>query len=428
MHNILFFLPRGGVVLLLGVFMAFSQAQASPGPLSFQGAVARTLAHNPQLHQFAIKKQALQGLRLATDMAPALNLDIEVANFAGGGEFAGVNSATTTVALSSVIELGNRRGARVSVADAKLGVLGYQRQASTLDVLGQLAAIFVSTLELQALIELAKESQVLAEKTLTIVKDRSQRGGAPEYEAHRAAAALAQVQLELSALQHQLQRNRIKLASFWGEVAPAWQQVEGDLYGFTASASFTELYQLALSSPVIHVFASERRLKTAQLQLAKAHSKALVNWQVGLRQFQQEDETAITASLSIPLFSAARNRGAVATAVAARDEVEHEREAAIVRLHSLLFDAYSQRQQHLKAVEVFQSAIIPKLTSALESTRQAYKTGRYSYQDWSAAQRQLLTAKHRLVQSAAAAALSQTVIEQLVAQPLSATAGVYSAP
>ena len=51
-------------------------------------------------------------------------------------------------------------------------------------------------------------------------------------------------------------------------------------------------------------------------------------------------------------------------------------------------------------------------------TRQAYENGRYRYQDWIAAQEELLTAKQQHIESATAAQLNQALIEQLIAEPL----------
>jgi len=55
-------------------------------------------------------------------------------------------------------------------------------------------------------------------------------------------------------------------------------------------------------------------------------------------------------------------------------------------------------------------------------TQDAYEKGRYRYQDWIAAQEELLTAKQQLIEAATAAQLSQALIEQLTAEPLTTNA------
>lgn len=408
------------LILSFFVYAPSASAQAARSELTLNEAISLTLAENAQLYQFSLKRAGLVGRRAASDVSPELNLDIDLENFGGiggNGESSGVDGIEATIALSSVIELGSKRNARVSVADARVDILEYQKQAFTLNVLGELTAIFVKTLELQELMVLVKEARDVAQNTLEIVESRSRQGATPESEVQRARAVVARVQLQLAGLIHQHDRHKIKLASFWGEMSPQWLNVRGDLYAFGQQPDFTELYQQALLSPAIEVFGSETRLKTAELQLAKTESKADIGWRLGVRRSEETGTTSFTAGMSIPLFSGSRNKGHVAMAMAERDEVAYKRQSSLLRLHSQLYDAYSQRKQHINAVKVFQVTVIPELTAAVASTQRAYETGRYSYQDWIAAQQELLRAKETLIENAASAILNQAVIEQLTAEP-----------
>tara|TARA_R100000687_G_scaffold18900_3_gene15294 strand:- start:1196 stop:1702 length:507 start_codon:yes stop_codon:yes gene_type:complete len=162
-------------------------------------------------------------------------------------------------------------------------------------------------------------------------------------------------------------------------------------------------------------------MREAEIQLARSQSESDIRWQVGIRRFEETDDTALTAGLSVPLFSGRRNRGEVQAALAARDEVRFRREDTLLRLHSRLFDAYHLRQQSIEAVEQIRSQMLPDLTDALTQTRQAYENGRYSYVEWTAAQRELLSAREVLVDAATTALLNQALIEQLTAQPLATT-------
>ena len=67
--------------------------------------------------------------------------------------------------------------------------------------------------------------------------------------------------------------------------------------------------------------------------------------------------------------------------------------------------------------------MLPDLTEALSQTREAYERGRYSYVEWTAAQRELLAARRTLVDAATTALLNQALIEQLTAQPLATVSG-----
>ncbi|WP_269618460.1 TolC family protein [Zhongshania sp. BJYM1] len=380
--------------------------------------MANTLAQHPQLHQFEFKEQLLLGRRESYQLKPSVIVGLEVENFAGNHDFSGIQTAEISLALSSVIELGGKRRSRVALADARIQELEYARQVSTIDILGQLTASYIETIEFQERISLAREDRDLAKKILSIVKHRSAKGATPESDLLRATAALAKADLILNALQQGHQRRVIKLAAYWGDTSPSWKQVEGDLYRFAQAAEFDELYRRALSSPALAVLASEKRLKRAELDLAKTNSRADLSWQLGVRHFEGSGDTALIAGMSLPLFSGNRNSGALRSARAAHNEVELLHQDAKLKLHVQLFEAYSQWQQHSQAVTTYRETIIPDLIKALNLTQKAYEAGRYSYQDWSSAQKELLDAKRALIDNAVAASLNQAVIEQLIAEPL----------
>ena len=157
-------------------------ASNAPLPLSLAKAMGNTLASNPQLHQFEPKNDALVGRRESSALGPQINADIELENFAGSGNFSSTQNAELTLALSSVIELGSKRGARTMLADIKLQALEYRRQAATLDVLGSLTRDFIQTLAIQEYIALAEEARDLAVNTLAVLENRAKQGAAPDYE------------------------------------------------------------------------------------------------------------------------------------------------------------------------------------------------------------------------------------------------------
>ena len=106
---------------------------------------------------------------------------------------------------------------------------------------------------------------------------------------------------------------------------------------------------------MIQVYASERRMRDAEIQLAKSQSESDIRWQVGARRFEETGDTALVVGVSMPLFAGRRNRGEVQAAAAARDEAalrvraakrprtqaDAEGEAAAKRL------ANTQRQRRL---------------------------------------------------------------------------------
>jgi cobalt-zinc-cadmium efflux system outer membrane protein len=285
-------------------------------------------------------------------------------------------------------------------------------------LLGRVTQRFVATLALQEKLQLSADAVSLAQSTLDIVTRRANQGATSQAEVLRARAALTQSQIEQSRLQSELVSRKMALALLWGDTSVEFGQLQGDLFQFGSSDSFESLFQRVSDSPAIQVYASEQRVREAEIQLARSQSESDIGWQVGVRRREDTDDFAFTAGFSVPLFPVQRNRGEVRAARAARDEVRYRRETTLLNLHSYLFDAYQQRQQSIAAVERIRNEMLPDLSEALTQTREAYESGRYSYVEWMAAQRELLAAQRALVDSAATALLNQALIEQLTAQPL----------
>src|SRR5690606_6897056 len=199
--------------------LAFGSALAHAGdkPLTLSEALSRAMAQNPGLQVFDFRLQGLEGRRVTADQNPALEAGLEVENFLGSDNLRGVDGAEYTLSLSSVLELGDKRQARVSVVDSRYGRVEAERQAETLDVLGQVTQRFVATLALQEKLQLAAEAVALAEATHEIVARRADQGAAPQAEVMRARAALTRSRIEQSRLRATYESRKMALASLWGD-------------------------------------------------------------------------------------------------------------------------------------------------------------------------------------------------------------------
>lgn len=394
------------------------QTMATETTLTLNEATALTLARNPQLYQYTFVTRVGQAQRESSALRPSLNLEIELENVLGSTPYQGIDSAETTIALSSVIELGNKRSARISLADARIYQTQWQRQAETLDVLGDLARAYVDGLSTQNNILLSQESLRLSKQLLKVVKNKVSQGAVPEVELLRAETAVAEAEIRLSALSEQFERQKVRLARFWGETHPQFSQLDGNFFEFGPSVEFDELYARVENSPAMEIFANEARIRDAELALARANSRADMAWQVGIRRFEDTGDAAFTAGISIPLFANQRSGADIRVAQANRDAVSYNRKNTLLRLRNRLYDAWSLREQNIEAVRIAQTRIIPALEQALSLTEQAYESGRYQYFNLIIAQEELLAAKQRLIDAASNVHLSQALIEQLTNEPL----------
>ncbi len=410
---------RMAFVTLSCCFVLSFRIQAEPQQtLTLDNAIEKTLAQNPQLHQFPLVRQSIFAQRKTGELSPGYTLGMDVENAAGSGAMKGMDAAEVTLSLSSVIEMGDKLKSRVSVVDANLDVFELTRQVKTLDVLGQLTSAYIRSLTTQEQLKLSAEALTLSEALHKKVSERAQRGAASDAEVMRARAMVTQSRILRSNILKKLERQKIALSRYWGETQPVFSNLQGDLFAFGQEKSYQALYEKVKQSPAIDVFASEQRLKEAELRLAKSQNSGDLGWQFGVRRFEETGDNALTLGVSIPLFSKSRNTGEVKRVLAERNVVAYKRADTLLNLHEQLYRAYSLRQQNIASYQQLTTHVIPDLEKALSLTQFYYERGRLKYQDWVAAQQELLSAKQQMIENASNALLNQAVIEQLTAQPL----------
>ncbi|MCO1334356.1 TolC family protein [Microbulbifer sp. OS29] len=395
--------------------------------LTLPDAIGLTLAQNPELSVYPVRKRGLEGAEQTAALKPALELGIETeykhfsedsSDNAPDPEDGADNEFELTVTLSSVIELGNKRRARVDVVNAQRDLLIADEQARALDLLAEVIRRYAQVLAAQELVVLGEEKVVLARETLNAVSARVSAAASPVSERMRAESALAKAKLAEKGNKRMLVYYKLALSALWGQPAPDYQVDSSELYRFEPGASFHVLYEQAQENPAIARFASEERLQASQLRLTQANSRPDVGWYAGLRANPAVDETAILAGFNVPLFSAKRNRGAVITAMTELDEVMLRREATLLQLYPQLYLAVTSREQALGTVSTLQDSVIPKLRQALREVDRAYRRGRDSYVDLISAREELLDAERARIEAARSILLFGAEIEQLTARPL----------
>ncbi|KGJ89455.1 TolC family protein [Thalassotalea sp. ND16A] len=421
--------PQSGLapscLLLLGTLLLspqlIAQDNSSTDELTLSAAIKRTLQQNPALQVFKFRQAALAGQQQTQNLTPGYELGFEIENFAGTGDLGALDSSEFTVSISSIIEIGDKRAARVGVVQNRSLLLAAERKIQALTLLAQVTRRYIDVLAAQERVALAKEASQLAEDTLAEVEKRAKAGNSPKAEVKRAMAALGNTRLTLSAEQQRFEYSKVALTLLWNETTPTFAQVDGNLFHFSEDVAFTTLFAKAKQNPAVLAFATEQRLKDAELRLARSNSATDIQWSVGIKQMQEVDDTALTASFSVPLFAQKNNTGAIITAQAARDEVVARKAASLVKLHRQLYRAFANRKQAIFTVNSLKDSIIPTLTDALAETQLAYQQGLYSYLDYLTVRQELLFARRAMIDSAAAALQFGTDIEELIAEPLPAS-------
>ncbi|MCP5324827.1 MAG: TolC family protein [Oceanospirillaceae bacterium] len=385
----------------------------STSKLSLRDAITATLAHNPQLSSFQFRRQALEGELQTAGLKPALYLGSTLENAAGSGDYKGIKGAEFTLALSSVIELGDKRDARMGLVTERQQELAVQQRIVELDLLAEVTRRFIEVATAQQHLTLQQSTLALATETTQYIKRRVDAGNTPDAELARAQANQSRMAIELRQAELGFDTAKIKLSALWAVTEPSFTSVNADLLSLGDSPSLNDLLNGLANNPDAQLFASEARLRDAELRLALSQRKADLEWNAGIRRLQASKDSALVVGVSVPLFGGSRAAGEVATAKANRLGVDNERETALLQLRAQVVGLYQERQAAIFEVTSLRNDVIPQLKKAVSGTRTAFEKGRYGYLELSTAQHELLEAEAALIDAAANAHLLRAEIERL---------------
>ncbi|GGY79312.1 cobalt transporter [Cellvibrio zantedeschiae] len=381
--------------------------------LSLRDAITATLARNPQLSSFQFRRQALEGELQTAGLKPAMRLGTTLENAAGSGDYKGTKGAELTLALSSVIELGDKRDARMGVVTERQQALAVEQRIVELDLLAEVTRRFIEVATAQQHLTLQQSTLALATETTQSIKRRVDAGNTPDAELARAQANQSRMAIELRQAELGFDTAKIKLSALWAVTEPSFTSVNADLLNLGDSPSLNDLLNGLANNPDVQLFASETRLRDAELRLALSQRKADLEWNAGIRRLQASKDSALVVGVSVPLFGGSRAAGEVATAKANRLGVDNERETALLQLRAQVVGLYQERQAAIFEVTSLRNDVIPQLKKAVSGTRAAFDKGRYGYLELSTAQHELLEAEAALIDAAANAHLLRAEIERL---------------
>jgi cobalt-zinc-cadmium efflux system outer membrane protein len=404
---------------LLVATSAAAQAPAEAGELTLAGAIDLALARNPTLRASRYELTAAQGRIVQAGLKPNPELGLELENFAGTGSVNALGALETTLRLSQVIELGGKLDLRRRVAEADREVLVLEQRTRELDVLGEVARRFIDVVAAQERVRYARSAETLASQTLDAIAARVNAARSPVAEQSRARIALTRAALEVRQAESELTAARHALAALWGDGEPAFPAANADLFRFEPNEPFQAFFDRLERSPEFLAFASEARLRDAEVRLAQAQARQDIAVELGVRRLEAADDWALVAGFVRPLGVRDRNQGAILEARARRAQTDAEREAALVTARAALFGVYQEMTTARARTETLRNEAVPQAQTALRETQAGYDVGRFSFLELVTAQQELLELQEAAIDSAASYHRSRAELERLTNEPLS---------
>lgn len=402
-----------GTFIILCITFLFTSITFA-NELSLQQASQKLVMQHPQLQQFAWRFKALEADSELAQQRPATRLSIESAELAGSGEYSGVKSAETTVALSSVFELGGKRQARLQASEARMKLAQAEQEAQVFTLLSALTQQFVQTLALQEQCSLKQEGAALALRTEQIVQERVNKAAAPEAELLRAKVSLIQAKLEQSNCQVELAASKQALAVGMGQKNVDFERLQGDLFQQQSLEPVAVLEKELSTSPLLQVYSQQLAAQNSEIAQAQSDSKLDIQWTFGVTHFAATDDAALGLGLEVPLFTGQRNRPRMAQLQAQSNELVAQQQLAEQMLFNTLYNSAMQHTQNSLTLQSLRYEAVPLLERAYKQAQSAYQQGRYSYTEWTNSGQELLATKAAAIVAAENVLLNQAIIEGLL--------------
>jgi outer membrane protein, heavy metal efflux system len=404
--------------LLAVVAVSCGTASArSPKPLTLQAAFERTLEKHPDLARSSFSREAARAAVDAAAQSSPLRLGLEIENAPRSGQESSLDSAEATLSLASVFERGGKRDARRAVADAAYDALCLQEEQRRADLLAEVARRYLDLIAVQSLWDLASVEVTQREMAAGSAAQRVRAGATPESVRLAAEAAAVRATLRRDRLRAQTQAAARRLAVLWNSREPDFDAAQGDLLALPHVSTLEDLRELVEGSPELRRFADESRLREARLQLARSARARDIEWQIGVRRFEEDGSWGAVIGASIPLGNADRAAPGIRAAQAELAALSLEREAEALTLEATLIDAHLQLTRSRDEVVAARDVLIPRLDLAERASERAFRAGALTFLEWSQVQSELMSARHEQLLAAIEAHRALIEIQRLTGSP-----------
>ena len=380
-------------------------------------AFKQTLLNNSQLKFYPYELRITEADKIQAKIKPKSKVVVEIENVLGTGDRNGLDNAEYTLVLSQTIEMGNKLESRLAVVDAKSQATLADYQLKRLDVLAETSRRYYQVLRLQNL-QLAIIQRIEQERqALKVITRRAQAGAVGQADVSKMILGLAHSQAIQQQLADELALAKSRLAAMWMEESN-FDMVKGDLSRWPILADSATLNTAIESSPKHVYYQTRRRLAASRLQLAQANGHNNIDFGVGVRRFEKNDDQALIFNMSMPLTFENPNRGRITAAYVEKERADVESEFSLTELKLELLEIQQRMLANSRHATLITEQLLPYAHTLLKDTEEGYKRGQYSILQWVDAQAELFELRCQLIETQTDVYLQLLELERITGQSM----------
>ena len=357
--------------------------------LDKQMAFQIALLNNPTYKAALADIDAADGVKLQASLLPNPDAVLEIENFAGEDENEGFDGAEITLGIEQTIEVGGKRRNRTNVADYTHRISQQQAKAQALSLLAETEYAFIRVAVAQERMILADKRLALADKTHEIVKKRIGAAKAADIQHTKADIEQAAAEVEKRKAEKELVTAKTDLAMLLGGVDSAALDVESDIKTLPELVNQQALLDSIKNAPQSKAQEFAKMQAKSSLDLAYSEAVPDPSFGLGIRRFNENDSTALIASVSFPIPVFNRNQGGIKEAKANMIKADAQNYAAGLSLRQSAIQAWESFASSLDETSRYQNEIIPSARKAYKQADNGYSRGAFGFLDLLDAQRTL---------------------------------------
>jgi len=393
-----------GVLAIVSIAVTANAAPSPPdsvaavsGPLTYERALELTSQHELKLRAAGLRAEASRARIADANRRPDPTLLASEENF--GGQL-GSNHREGTLALGQTFELGGDRSARRAAADAEynrsladVALLGREGQATTADR-------FISVWAMQTRVARLREGEAVTQVAIRAATERHAAGAALRLEILRAESQAMSQAVERQRAESALAIARRNLALRWGATEATFDSLVGPDHLFNWNDSTAAHSKLATHPDILRASADEA-VAAARIHGAAAARTPDLTVSGGVRRLEEVSGTGFIVGVELPIPLWSRGNGAITAARRDLDAAVVERRATEQQLQSALASAIERVRAASAAYDTLRMRLVPGREQLVDELLRSYRSGRSSYLDLVAEQRNLLDAELALVDAQA---------------------------
>lgn len=392
---------------------------AAPGAdsLTYRQAVAAALRRNPELTAASIAVGTYQAEVWQAGLLPNPELRLEAENIGGSGDFAGVESAESTLKIAQLVELGGKRSARVAVAERERDIAAADVEVRQATVVAATAHAFIAVLAAQEQLRLAERLDALGTDAAAAVAAQARAGATSDAQMLRARLLGEEAGLLRQRRAQELETARAHLALSWGDTEALFGAAAGDLHQLAPPPALPTLLAHLEAAPELTRWRRELAARTSMVDAERAGAVPDLVLGAGPRYFSDTGDVALVAEVTMPLPLFDRRQGAIEAARTRLASGEAEQRAASLALRAAVIHAQGALVAgHAQAVAL-RDRLIPSAEAALSASRAAYRAGALRLDEFHDAQRTVFDLRGREIETLAAYHQTAAELQRLLGSP-----------